>query len=57
MTGREGSKLNVFVELRAPHYPGGTCTLTYDPQQDRLRGNYFQAVERQNFDVNFVRMK
>lgn len=54
---RDGSKLNVFVELRAPNYPGSTYTLTYDPQQDQLRGNYFQAVERQNFDVAFVRMK
>jgi hypothetical protein len=54
---RDGSKLNVFVELRAPNYPGSTYTLTYDPQQDQLRGNYFQAVERQNFNVVFVRMK
>lgn len=54
---RDGSKLNVFIELRAPNYPGSTYTLTYDPQHDQLRGNYFQAVERRNFDVNFVRMK
>jgi hypothetical protein len=54
---RDGSTLKVFVELRAPNYPGSTYTLTYYPQQDQLRGNYFQAVERQNFDVNFVRMK
>ena len=54
---RDGSTLKVFVELRAPNYPGSTYTLTYDPQHDQLRGNYFQAVERRNFDVNFVRMK
>jgi hypothetical protein len=54
---RDGSKLNVFVELRAPNYPGSTYTLTYDPQQDQLRGIYFQAVQQQNFDVYFVRMK
>jgi len=54
---RDGSTVKVFVELRAPNYPGSTYTLTYDPQQDQLRGNYFQAVERQNFNVLFVRMK
>ena len=54
---RAGAGVNVFVELRAPNYPGSTYTLTYDSRQDQLRGNYFQAVERQNFDVVFVRMK
>jgi hypothetical protein len=54
---RDGSALKVFVELRAPNYPGSTYTLTYDPQQDQLQGIYFQAVQRQNFDVTFVRMK
>ena len=54
---RDGSTVKVFVELRAPNYPGSTYTLTYDQEQDQLRGNYFQAVERQNFNVVFVRMK
>ena len=54
---RDGSKLNVFVELRAPNYPGSTYTLTYDREHDQLRGIYFQAVQQQRFDVNFVRMK
>lgn len=54
---REGARLQVFVELRAPNYPGSTYTLTYDPEQDQLRGDYFQAVERQTFKVSFVRMK
>jgi hypothetical protein len=45
-TTRDGSKLNVFVELRAPNYPGSTYTLTYDQEHDQLRGNYFQAVEQ-----------
>jgi hypothetical protein len=54
---RDGSILKVFVELRAPNYPGSTYTLTYDPQQDQLKGIYFQAVQQQRFDVNFVRMK
>jgi hypothetical protein len=54
---RDGSTPRVFIELRAPNYPGSTYTLTYDPQRDQLTGIYFQAVQQQNFDVNFVRMK
>ena len=54
---RDGSTLKVFIELRAPNYPGSTYTLTYDPQRDQLTGIYFQAVQQQNFDVSFVRMK
>jgi hypothetical protein len=49
--------VNVFVELRAPNYPGSTYALTYDSRQDQLKGSYFQAVEQQNFNVFFVRMK
>ena len=54
---RDGSKLNVFVELRAPNYPGSTYTLVYDPKQDQLRGIYYQAALGQSFDVYFVRME
>jgi hypothetical protein len=54
---RDGSTLKVFVELRAPNYPGSTYTLTYDPQRDQLNGIYFQAVQEQNFSVTFVRTK
>lgn len=54
---RDGSTLKVFVELRAPNYPGSTYTLTYDPKGDLLNGIYFQAVMQQKFDVVFVRMK
>jgi len=53
----DGSKLNVFVELRAPNYPGSTYTLAYDREYDQLRGTYFQAVQQQSFNVYFVRMK
>jgi hypothetical protein len=54
---REGSALKVFVELRAPDYPGSTYTLTYDRKRDQLEGVYYQAVLRQSFDVSFVRLK
>lgn len=54
---REGATLKVFVELRDKNYPGSTYLLLYDPQADQLGGIYFQAVERQQFEVAFVRMK
>ena len=54
---RDGSTLRVFVELRAPNYPGSTYTLTYDAKRDQLYGVYFQAIEGKSFDVVFERMK
>ena len=54
---RAGSTLKVFVELRAPNYPGSTYTLTHDPKRDHLEGAYFQAATRQTFDVVFYRTK
>lgn len=54
---RDGSTLRVFVELRAPNYPGSTYTLSYDPKRDQLYGVYYQAVEGRSFDVVFERMK
>jgi hypothetical protein len=54
---RDGSTMQVFVEFRAPGYPGSTYTLTYDPTRDQLEGIYFQAALQQRFDVMLVRMK
>jgi hypothetical protein len=54
---RAGSTLKVFVELRAPNYPGSTYTLTHDPKIDQLGGAYFQAVQRETFDVVPVRAR
>lgn len=54
---RDSSTLRLFVELRAPGYPGSTYTLTYDPQRDQLAGIYLQAALQQRFDVVFVRMQ
>ena len=54
---RDGSTLNVFVELCAPDYPGSMYTLTYDPTCDQPGRVYFQAALQQRFDVVFVRMK
>ncbi|MGA6924475.1 MAG: hypothetical protein WBY88_02270 [Desulfosarcina sp.] len=49
--------LKVEVELQDTGYPGSTYTLLYDPKKDALLGLYYQAVQRQNYDVVFVRMK
>jgi hypothetical protein len=54
---KEGGKMKVFVELRDTGYPGSVYTLTYEPKEDVLRGVYFQAAVKQNFDVYFTRMK
>jgi hypothetical protein len=47
--------LTVFVELRDVNYPGSTYTLQYDPASDRLKGTYFQAVEKQTYKIEFAR--
>jgi hypothetical protein len=54
---RKQGVITVFVELRDVNYPGSTYTLQFDPKSDRLKGSYFQAVERQTFNIEFVRVK
>ena len=49
--------LKLTIELRDVNYPGSTYDLTYQPESDELKGNYYQAVIRQNFEVAFVRVK
>lgn len=52
---RQGEVLTLFVELRDANYPGSTYRLTYDSGRDVLAGLYFQALQQQTFDVEFVR--
>ena len=54
---RKEGKINLFVELRDVNYPGSKYNLQYDPGSDRLKGTYFQAVEKQTFNIEFVRTK
>jgi hypothetical protein len=54
---RKEGKINLFVELRDVNYPGSKYNLQYDPKTDRLKGTYFQAVEKQTFNIEFVRAK
>lgn len=53
----EGGGFKVFIELRAPNYPGSTYDLVYDAPNDQLTGIYFQAAYQQRYEVFFVRMK
>jgi hypothetical protein len=52
---REGKALRLFVKLDDIGYPGSTYTLVYEPEKDELHGIYFQATEKQNFEVLFKR--
>lgn len=52
-----GSLTKVFVELRDANYPGSTYSLVYHPQSDQLRGTYYQAALKQEFEVLFERIK
>jgi len=54
---QEGGNVKVFIELRDVNYPGSTYRLSYDPDNDRLAGTYYQAVARETYDVFFVRTK
>lgn len=51
----EGSTIKVFIELRDVNYPGATYHLTYDADNDQLRGVYFQLVLQQGFHILFNR--
>lgn len=52
----EGKTLKLFFELRAGGYNGSTYTLQYDPADDTLKGEYFQAVAQQKYPVRFHRL-
>lgn len=51
----EGGGARLVIELRDVNYPGSTYRLGYDAARDVLVGTYFQAVERQMYDVSFMR--
>jgi hypothetical protein len=54
---RKDGKLTVFIELRDVNYPGSKYNLQYDPKTDRLIGTYFQAVQGETYEIEFVRAK
>lgn len=54
---KKDNNLIVVVELRDVNYPGSTYTLNFLPAENSMRGNYYQAVEGTNFDVEFTRSR
>jgi hypothetical protein len=53
----EDERLFLYVEMRDVNYPGSNYTLMYRAATDVLWGSYYQAVQKQNMDVSFVRSK
>lgn len=49
--------IKINIVLRDVNYPGSKYTLNYLPDTDLLAGEYFQAVERSTFYVEFYRNK
>lgn len=54
---RKDGAIALFVELRDKNYPGSLYRLHYDSATDRLKGTYYQAVERRTFNIEFVRVR
>jgi len=54
---RDGDTIKVYVELRDVNYPGSNYHLVYDPASDQLKGDYYQALFGEHYDIFFVRME
>ncbi len=54
---QNGATITVFIELRDRNYPGSKYNLQYDPVFDRLTGTYYQALQKEIYEVEFVRMR
>jgi hypothetical protein len=54
---KEGDHVGLFVELNDVNYPGSTYTLGYDPASGQLKGIYYQAMQRAQYEVVFVRRR
>lgn len=52
---KDAGAVKVFLELRDQNYPGATYKLTYDPEHDRLAGEYFQPLLGETYQIMFVR--
>jgi len=53
----KNNSLVIVVELQDVNYPGSRYALEYIPAEDVLAGIYYQAVDRENYEVEFVRQK
>ena len=48
-------QLQIYVELQDENYPGSLYQLSYDAENEKLSGTYYQAVSRQTYNVEFNR--
>jgi hypothetical protein len=53
----KNNNIIITVVLQDVNYPGSTYTLQFFPTEDRLAGNYYQAVEKTNYGVEFIRQQ
>jgi len=54
---RKEGRISLFVELRDTNYPGSSYSLIYYPDDDRLSGTYYQAVQKATYPVEFIRSR
>jgi len=54
---QKNNTIIVVVELSDVNYPGSTYTLEFLEGEGRMKGTYYQAMEKVNFDVEFAREK
>lgn len=47
--------VKLFIKLQDKGYPGSTYTLYYYAEKDALAGFYYQAQQRQTYEVVFIR--
>lgn len=53
---KEG-KAQMYLELRDVNYPGSYYSLAFNPASGMLAGIYFQATQRETYEVEFVRLR
>jgi hypothetical protein len=53
----KNNRLVVIVELQDVNYPGSRYTLEFFPAEEKLAGIYYQAVDKENYEVEFIRQK
>lgn len=49
--------IKVYIEMQDVNYPGSRYSLLFVPGKNLLTGTYFQAVEGETYEVDFIRTK
>lgn len=52
---KEEERIKIYVEFDDTNYRGSYYDLLYDPANDALTGNYYQATYGQTFPIAFIR--